>query len=96
MVILMHILVCQEEVPLGSAKVRAVFSSGSGKAAGCMVTTGKVVEDCNVRVLRKGKIVYVGTLDSLRRVKETVKEVCKIFMDPSTIFNAVSPQPYAN
>ncbi|XP_047066519.1 translation initiation factor IF-2, chloroplastic isoform X2 [Lolium rigidum] len=65
----------EEEVPLGSAKVRAVFSSGSGKAAGCMVTTGKVVEDCNVRVLRKGKEVYVGTLDSLRRVKETVKEV---------------------
>ncbi|KAM3190522.1 hypothetical protein ACQJBY_068539 [Aegilops geniculata] len=65
----------QEEVPLGSAKVRAVFSSGSGKAAGCMVTTGKVVEGCNVRVLRKGKEVYVGTLDSLRRVKETVKEV---------------------
>lgn len=65
----------EEEVPLGSAKVRAVFSSGSGKAAGCMVTTGKVVEGCNVRVLRKGKEVYVGTLDSLRRVKETVKEV---------------------
>ncbi|KAL6650512.1 hypothetical protein ACP70R_009437 [Stipagrostis hirtigluma subsp. patula] len=65
----------EEEVPLGSAKVRAVFSSGSGKAAGCMVTTGKVVQDCNVRVIRKGKEVYVGALDSLRRVKETVKEV---------------------
>ncbi|KAL6848234.1 hypothetical protein ACP4OV_022362 [Aristida adscensionis] len=65
----------EEEVPLGSAKVRAVFSSGSGKAAGCMVSTGKVVQDCNVRVIRKGKEVYVGTLDSLRRVKETVKEV---------------------
>uniref|UniRef100_A0A0E0L623 Translation initiation factor IF-2, chloroplastic n=1 Tax=Oryza punctata TaxID=4537 RepID=A0A0E0L623_ORYPU len=65
----------EEEVPIGSAKVRAVFSSGSGKVAGCMITTGKVVHDCNVRVLRKGKEVYVGTLDSLRRVKETVKEV---------------------
>ncbi|KAK3142991.1 hypothetical protein QOZ80_4BG0355910 [Eleusine coracana subsp. coracana] len=65
----------EEEVPLGSAKVRAVFSSGSGKAAGCMVSTGKIVQDCNVRVLRKGKEVFVGTLDSLRRVKETVKEV---------------------
>ncbi|KAG8047012.1 hypothetical protein GUJ93_ZPchr0008g12335 [Zizania palustris] len=65
----------EEEVPLGSAKVRAVFSSGSGKVAGCMITTGKVVQDCNVRVLRKGKEVYVGTLDSLRRVKENVKEV---------------------
>uniref|UniRef100_A0A0D9XD71 Translation initiation factor IF-2, chloroplastic n=1 Tax=Leersia perrieri TaxID=77586 RepID=A0A0D9XD71_9ORYZ len=65
----------EDEVPLGSAKVRAVFSSGSGKVAGCMITTGKVVQDCKVRVLRKGKEVYVGTLDSLRRVKETVKEV---------------------
>nr|CAB3470460.1 unnamed protein product [Digitaria exilis] len=65
----------EEEVPIGTAKVRAVFSSGSGKVAGCMITTGKVVQDCNVRVLRKGKEVYVGSLDSLRRVKETVKEV---------------------
>uniref|UniRef100_A0A0D9VBB4 Translation initiation factor IF-2, chloroplastic n=1 Tax=Leersia perrieri TaxID=77586 RepID=A0A0D9VBB4_9ORYZ len=65
----------EDEVPLGSAKVRAVFSSGSGKVAGCVITTGKVVQDCKVRVLRKGKEVYVGTLDSLRRVKGTVKEV---------------------
>ncbi|PWZ19284.1 Translation initiation factor IF-2, chloroplastic [Zea mays] len=65
----------EEEVPIGSAKVRAVFSSGSGKVAGCMITTGEVVQDCNVRVLRKGKEVYVGSLDSLRRVKETVKQV---------------------
>jgi translation initiation factor IF-2 len=76
----------EEEVPIGSAKVRAVFSSGSGKVAGCMITTGKVVHDCNVRVLRKGKEVYMGTLDSLRRVKETVKEVRTINMNPSTIF----------
>ena len=61
-----------------------------------MVTTGKVVEDCNVRVLRKGKEVFVGTLDSLRRVKETVKEVCKIFMDPSTVPNAVHFIPTPN
>lgn len=70
-----HMFLLQEEVPIGSAKVRAVFSSGSGKVAGCMITTGKVVQDCNVRVLRKGKEVYVCSLDSLRRVKETVKEV---------------------
>ena len=70
-----YMFLLQEEVPIGSAKVRAVFSSGSGKVAGCMITTGKVVQDCNVRVLRKGKEVYVGSLDSLRRVKEAVKEV---------------------
>lgn len=40
-----------------------------------MVTEGKVVKGCGIRVYRKGKVVYVGVLDSLRRVKEIVKEV---------------------
>ncbi|XP_009601340.1 translation initiation factor IF-2, chloroplastic [Nicotiana tomentosiformis] len=65
----------EEQVPIGSAEVRAVFSSGSGRVAGCMVTEGKVVEDCGIRVVRKGKEVHVGVLESLRRVKEAVKEV---------------------
>lgn len=62
-------------MPIGSAEVRAVFSSGSGRVAGCMVTEGKIVKDCGIRVLRKGKEVHVGVLGSLRRVKEMVKEV---------------------
>lgn len=65
----------QEEVPIGMAEVRAVFSSGSGRVAGCMVTDGKLVKGCGIRVVRKGKEVHVGVLDSLRRVKEMVKEV---------------------
>lgn len=65
----------EEQVPIGSAEVRAVFSSGSGRVAGCMVNDGKVVTGCGIRVLRRGKEVYVGILDSLRRVKEIVKEV---------------------
>lgn len=65
----------EDQIPLGSAEVRAVFSSGSGRIAGCMVSEGKVLKDCGIRVLRKGKTVYVGVLDSLRRVKESVKEV---------------------
>lgn len=40
-----------------------------------MVTEGKVTKGCGIRVIRKGKIVHVGILDSLRRVKEIVKEV---------------------
>lgn len=62
-------------MPIGLAEVRAVFSSGSGRVAGCMVTEGKVVKDCGVRVLRKGKEIHVGVLGSLKRVKEVVKEV---------------------
>lgn len=65
----------EEQVPIGSAEVRAVFSSGSGRVAGCMVTEGKVVEGCGIRVTRKGKEVHVGVVESLRRVKEAVKEV---------------------
>ncbi|KAK4484630.1 hypothetical protein RD792_007219 [Penstemon davidsonii] len=65
----------EEQLPIGSAEVRAVFSSGSGRVAGCMVNEGKIVKDCGIRVLRKGKEVYVGVLGSLRRVKEIVKEV---------------------
>ncbi|KAG8364820.1 hypothetical protein BUALT_Bualt18G0038400 [Buddleja alternifolia] len=65
----------EEQVPIGLAEVRAVFSSGSGKVAGCMVTEGKIVKDCGIRVLRKGKEVNIGVLGSLKRVKEMVKEV---------------------
>ncbi|KAJ4975757.1 hypothetical protein NE237_000863 [Protea cynaroides] len=65
----------EEQVPIGAAEVRATFSSGSGRVAGCMVAEGKIVKGCGVRILRNGKIVHVGIIDSLRRVKEMVKEV---------------------
>jgi translation initiation factor IF-2 len=41
-----------------------------------MVTEGKVIKGCGIRVVRNRKTVHVGVLDSLRRVKEIVKEVC--------------------
>ncbi|KAF9667003.1 hypothetical protein SADUNF_Sadunf16G0287700 [Salix dunnii] len=65
----------EEQEPIGSTVVRAVFSSGSGRVAGCMVTEGKVVKGCGIRVVRNRKTVHIGILDSLRRVKEIVKEV---------------------
>ncbi|KAF5728215.1 translation initiation factor IF-2 chloroplastic [Tripterygium wilfordii] len=65
----------KKEVTIGSAEIRATFSSGSGRIAGCMVTEGRVVSGCGVRVIRNGKVVHVDILNSLRRVKETVKEV---------------------
>ncbi|WJX72762.1 Translation initiation factor IF-2, chloroplastic [Trifolium repens] len=65
----------EEQVPIGSAEIRAVFSSRSSRVAGCMVTEGKVTKGCGIRVIRKGKVVHVGILDSLKRVKEIVKEV---------------------
>ncbi|KAF9672999.1 hypothetical protein SADUNF_Sadunf11G0102700 [Salix dunnii] len=65
----------EEQKIIGSAEVRAVFSSGSGRVAGCMVTEGKIVKGCGIRVVRKRKTAHVGVLDSLRRIKEMVKEV---------------------
>ncbi|PRQ30663.1 putative protein-synthesizing GTPase [Rosa chinensis] len=65
----------EEQVTIGSAEVRAIFSSGSGRVAGCMVNEGKVVKGCGIQVIRRGKVVHVGVLDSLKRVKEVVKEV---------------------
>ncbi|KAK1424032.1 hypothetical protein QVD17_19343 [Tagetes erecta] len=52
----------EDQVPIGSADVRAVFRSGSGWIAGCMVTEGKVTQDCGVRIQRKGKTVLLAFL----------------------------------
>ena len=71
----LNVFVSQERVFLGRAEVRAVFGAGSGKVAGCMVTEGKLTKGCGVAVTRGGKEQYVGTLGSLRRVKEAAKEV---------------------
>lgn len=63
------------EEDLGQAEVRAVFPSGRGSVAGCYVLNGQLVRNCNIRVLRKDKVVFSGILDSLRRMREDVKEV---------------------
>ncbi|GAQ80685.1 Translation initiation factor 2 [Klebsormidium nitens] len=65
----------EERIPIGTAEVKAVFPAGSGKAAGCIVTEGKLVKGCTIAVIRKKKEVYFGKLDSLRRVKELAKQV---------------------
>lgn len=56
-----------------------MFPAGSGKAAGCIVTEGKLVKGCQIAVIRKKKEVYFGKLDSLRRVKELAKQV-RVFL----------------
>ena len=63
------------EEPLGWADVRAVFTIGKGAVAGCYVTEGKLQRNCKLRVHRGRQIVYEGDLDSLRRLKDSVKEV---------------------
>lgn len=63
------------EEPLGKVEVRAVFPVRKGTVAGCYVLSGKVTRNCRVRVNRGGEVVYVGNLDSLKRMKDDAKEV---------------------
>lgn len=65
----------QVEEPLGQIEVRAVFPVGRGAVAGCYVLSGKAIRNCNIRVRRNGKVLHEGVLDSLKRMKEDVKEV---------------------
>ena len=63
------------EEPLGWAEVRAVFSVNNGAVAGCYVTEGKLQRNCRLRVHRGSQVLHEGDLDSLRRIKDGVKEV---------------------
>ncbi len=67
------------EEPLGKVEVRAVFPVRKGTVAGCYVLSGKVTRNCKVRVTRGEEIVYEGNLDSLKRMKDDVKEVASGF-----------------
>ncbi|RQH18876.1 translation initiation factor IF-2 [Okeania hirsuta] len=74
------------EEPLGEVEVRAVFTINRGAVAGCYVLSGKVIRNCKVRIRRKGEVIHQGVLDSLRRIKDDVKEVnagyeCGISLD---------------
>ncbi|HDM37854.1 MAG TPA: hypothetical protein ENG55_02195 [Candidatus Omnitrophica bacterium] len=61
---------------LGRAEVRQVFEiSKFGMVAGCMVTKGVIVRGAEVQILRNKEVIYTGTIDSLKRFKDSVKEV---------------------
>ena len=64
------------EVIEGRADVRAVFPAGKGaKAAGVLVTEGKVTRNASVRVKRGKEILADSTVSSLKRFKDDAKEV---------------------
>ncbi len=66
----------QNEKMLGSAEILEVFSiSKVGKVAGCRVTEGVVRRGAHARLVRDGVIVHDGSLSTLKRFKEEVKEV---------------------
>ncbi|OYD15983.1 translation initiation factor IF-2 [candidate division WOR-3 bacterium JGI_Cruoil_03_51_56] len=66
----------KKEIPLGKAEVRKVFNiPRQGLIAGSCITEGKATRDAQVRVLRQGKEIFCGKVNSLRRFKDDVKEV---------------------
>ena len=67
----------KEEVT-GTAEIRETYKiSKIGTIAGCMVTSGKIYRNSGIRIIREGIVVYTGTLSSLKRFKDDVKEVAK-------------------
>lgn len=67
----------KEEVT-GNAEIRETFKiSKIGTIAGCMVTSGKIYRNSNIRLIREGVVIYTGVLASLKRFKDDVKEVSK-------------------
>ena len=65
-----------EEKILGSAEIREVFNiTKVGTIAGCYVTEGIIKRSSRIRVIRDGIVIHTGTLGSLKRFKDDVKEV---------------------
>ena len=61
---------------IGYAEIREVFNiTKAGKVAGCMVTDGVIKRGCKVRLLRENVVIHEGTLKTLKRFKDEVKEV---------------------
>ena len=84
-----------EEVVLGQAEVRKTYKvSKVGTIAGCMVIDGKIVRDCNVRLIRDGIVIYTGKLGSLKRFENDAKEVLSGYECGLTIenFNDIKEQ----
>ena len=70
----------QREIIDGTAEVRNTFRVPKiGTVAGCYVTSGTVTRNSKVRVIRDQVVVYTGTIGSLRRFKDDVREVATGF-----------------
>ena len=51
--------------------------AASLRLAGCFVLDGKITRNNDIRLIRDGVVIYTGTLGSLKRFKDDVKEVSK-------------------
>ena len=60
---------------IGNAIVKNVFQINKGIVAGCLVIDGKLKKDAYFNLKREDKIIYTGNIDSLKRLKEDIREV---------------------
>jgi len=67
-----------KEVALGTAEVRKVFkASNIGTIAGSYITSGHLVRNALVRVVRDSVVVYEGKIESIKREKDDVREIAE-------------------
>lgn len=64
----------QEKV-LGIAEIKETYKFDKATIAGCFVVEGKIARNNRIRLVRDGIIIHTGTLASLKRYKDDVKEV---------------------
>ena len=65
-----------KETFIGYSQIKEVFKvSGVGKVAGCLITEGVARRSAGVRLLRDNVVIHEGTLKTLKRFKDEVKEV---------------------
>ncbi len=70
----------EKEETLGEAEVRALFKvSRLGTIAGCMVTSGVIRRNAQVRVVRDGTVIHETTISQLKRFKDDAREVAEGF-----------------
>ncbi|HRD98057.1 MAG TPA: translation initiation factor IF-2, partial [Rubrivivax sp.] len=66
----------QREEVIGTAEIRTVFvASKIGTVAGCMITAGQVIRNARFRLLRENTVIYTGEVESVKRLKDDVREV---------------------
>jgi len=66
----------QREEVIGTAEIRTVFvASKIGTVAGCMITAGQVIRNARFRLLRENMVIYTGEIESVKRLKDDVRDV---------------------
>ncbi|MEG1770264.1 MAG: translation initiation factor IF-2, partial [Comamonas sp.] len=66
----------QREEIIGMAEIRTVFvATKIGTIAGSYITSGQVTRNARFRLLRENVVIYTGEIESIKRLKDDVKEV---------------------